>query len=121
MQIAEAILIAIAVNITGPDSGFAGDPVATWSYADAEKHVAISVDVNGRCAVAGRLNQTGQSSRLECGYWLVGSRLHLRFKHPTLRERPVIVLEHHRELDQLILPGDAPITFIRQSMEHRNE
>ena len=121
MQLLEAIVIAVSASITGPDSGFAGDTVATWSYSDSEKRVSISVDMNGRCAVAGRLIASGRSSRLECGYWLVGSRLHLRFKHPRMSDRPVIVLEHVRELDQLVAPGDHPMTFDREPIDHRDE
>ncbi len=121
MHLLEAILITVAAGITGPDSGFSADPVATWSYADAERYVAISVDMNGRCALAGRIKGTDQTSRLECGYWLVGSKLHLRLKHPTMRERPVIVLEHLRESDQLVMPGEVPTIFNRERLDQRTE
>jgi hypothetical protein len=121
MHLLESILFSIGASIVGPDSGFAGDPVATWGYANRDGTLSVSVDMNGRCAIGGQSRSTGQAFRVECGYWVVGSNVHLRLRHPSLKSRPVLVLEHRRELDELVVPGDTPLILSRQPLNHRSE
>jgi hypothetical protein len=121
MHLVALIAFAAGAGATAPESGFAGDLVATWSYADAERDLAVSVDANGLCAVSGRAKAAGRAFRLECGYWLVGSRLHLRIERDPSGARPVLELEYIREGDQLVIPGETPIVLTRQPLDHREE
>jgi len=121
MNLLGTLLVAVSASITGPDSGFAFDPVATWSYSEQGSDYSISVDANGRCTIAAYARETGHSAQLACGYWMLGSRMYLRIKHPTMNGRPVVELEYLRGLDQLVLPGDRPLIFDREPLDYRNE
>ena len=117
-----AALLSSAPAITAPESGFAGDLVATWVYEDANAHVAISLDADGGCSGAGRSKSNGKLHRLACAYWTVGSTIHLRFKNPEGHgPRLEIALMYDPKSDELSAPGEAPTRFARASLSARSE
>ena len=108
--------------ITAPESGFAGDLVATWAYEDSKAHIAISLDADGGCSVVRRSRSSGELQRRMCAYCVVGSTVHLRMKNPEGRgPRFEIALAYDQKADELISPGDASMRFARASLTERSE
>ena len=102
-------------NISSPESGFAGDPVATWAHEAPDLYLSISLDTDGRCEIVARSNPAAPRSRVLCTYWIHGSRVSFRVpdESPERRHLPTEV-EYIPQLDALVIGGDERRALKRQ-------
>ena len=116
-----AILIAAFLSstpsITSPESGIAGDLVATWTHANSDGLTSISLDADGRCSIAGEA-KSGRSYRSGCGYWIRGSSVFLRLQTDKPGLRPELEATYDRSTDLLTVGGDV---FSRSPLSKRRE
>jgi len=110
-----------APSITAPESGYAGDLVATWVHEDVQRHISISLDADGRCSVVARHQSGGSAHRVACGYWVHGSTVYLRARSELSGVRPILEAGHVRETDELRVRGGDELVFRRRPMQERNE
>lgn len=115
-----AAVLSTGPNIAAPDSGFAGDLVATWAHEDGPRSISINLDADGHCSVATRDASTGIAHETLCGYWILGSKVFLRARADG-RPRPVLQAEYERASDELIVDGKPPLVFIREPIDLRVE
>lgn len=114
-------VLSAAPAITAPESGVAGELVATWVHEDARRHIAINLDADGQCSLVTRDKSTGGAKRVACGYWVHGSTVYLRAKIEEPGERPILEAGHVRETDELRVRGGEELTFIRRPLSERSE
>jgi hypothetical protein len=113
-----AAVLSSTPSITSPESGFAGDLVATWSHANAEGRTLISLDADGRCSITGQRNADEATFRSTCGYWIRGSSVFLRLRTDAPGPRPELVATYDRDTDQLTIGNDV---FSRSPLDERHE
>ena len=110
--------ILATANITSPDSGFAGELVATWAYVDSESNFSITLDADGRCAISSFTKQSGSTKRVTCTYWVHGSRVGLRLTRWESTDKLVpVMLDYIPQSDTLIVDGKIQRVLTRRPVE----
>ena len=119
ITILTALAISTTPSVTSPESGFAGDTVATWVHDDATGRTSINLDGDGRCMIDG-LSKSGAHYQSSCGYWIRGRSVFLRLR-PMHGPRPELEATYDPESDELHFGAEPSDVFTRRPLDERTE
>ena len=103
-------VIALASTVAMSAEG-----TGAWSFADDQGSLTIHLMSDGTCLISAFHKASGRGERVECTYWLHGSRVRVRV--PGQRDGEGynrLDIEHDPASNSLIVHGEKPRTLKRQ-------